>query len=172
MNALPWHPAVVHLPIGLGLVAPIAALLVALAVRRGVLARRTWVLVVALQALAFAGGLVSMRTGEAEEDRVEEVVAEHLIEEHEERAELFVWLAGAATAAGIGAWLLPEGALATVATAGAVLLGGAAAGAVLSAGHLGGELVYKHGAAGAYATGAGGGGPEGDSGEGRERDDD
>ncbi len=151
MNGLPWHPAVVHLPIGIGMVAPLVALGVALAVRRGALARRAWAIVVALQALAFVGGLIAMKTGENEEERVEDLVGEHRIEEHEERAELFVWVAGAALAAGVGAWWLPGGALAGGATAGAVLLSSVAAGAVMSTGHLGGELVYTHGAAGAYA---------------------
>jgi alanine dehydrogenase len=57
----------------------------------------------------------------------------------------------ARVAAGLGAWLLPEGTLAVGATAGAVLLSAVAAGVVMSTGHLGGKLVYAHGAAGAYA---------------------
>ena len=168
MNGMPWHPAIVHLPIGLGMVAPLVALGVALAVRRGTLARRTWAVVVALQALAFAGGLLAMKTGENEAERVEKVVSEHLVEEHEERAEIFVWLAGAAVAAGLGAWLLPEGTLAVGATAGAVLLSAVAAGVVMSTGHLGGKLVYAHGAAGAYVGDAA---PAADEHEGHDEDD-
>ena len=152
MDGLPWHPAVVHVPIGIGMVAPLVALGVAIAVRRGALPHRAWVIVVALQALAFAGGLVAERTGHNEEERVEEIVSEDLIHEHEERGELFVWLAGAALAAGVGSLALPEGTLAVVATAGAVVLSTIAAGVVMSAGHLGGELVYQHGAAGAYVA--------------------
>jgi uncharacterized membrane protein len=172
MNGLPWHPAVVHLPIGLGIVTPLFALAVAVAVRRGALARRAWTVVVALQALVFVGGLIAMKTGENEHDRVAEVVEHHFIEEHEERGELFVWIAGAALAVGLGAWALPAGALATAATAGAVLLSAAAAGAVMSAAHLGGELVYEHGAATAYVEGAGDSGGEPHEGHGHGHDHD
>lgn len=154
MDGLPWHPAVVHLPIGLGIVTPLLALAVAVAVRRGAARRRAWTIVIALQAVVFLSGLIAMRTGESEEERIEEVVDERLIEEHGERGELFVWLAGASLAAGIGALVLPEGALAGAATVGAVALSAVAAGVVMSAGHLGGELVYKHGAARAYEQGA------------------
>jgi uncharacterized membrane protein len=160
VNGLPWHPAVVHLPIGLGMVTPLFALVIALAMRRGALARRAWTVVVALQALVLVGGLIAMKTGENEHDRVAEIVEHHFIEEHEERGELFVWLAGAALTVGLGAWALPAGALATAATAGAVLLSAVAAGAVMSAAHLGGELVYQHGAATAYVDDAGEGGGE------------
>lgn len=172
MNGLPWHPAVVHLPIGLGIAAPLFALAVAVAVHRGTLVRRAWALVVMLQALAFVGGLIAMKTGELEHDRVEEIVDHHLIEAHEERGELFVWLAGAALTAGIGAWALPAGTPAAVASAGAVLLSAVAAVAVMSGAHLGGELVYRHGAATAYVGAETHGGQEHGDDHGDEHHDD
>ena len=80
---------------------------------------------------------------------MERVVAERLIKEHEEAAERFLWVAAiglALTALG----LLPAGR----GSAGR-LLGAAASIAALAAaipvGDLGGKLVYKHGAASAYA---------------------
>ena len=58
---------------------------------RGWFDRRVWVIVLLLQAALAGSGFVSMNTGEAEEDHVEEIVAEQYIESHEEAAELFVW---------------------------------------------------------------------------------
>lgn len=161
MQDMPLHAGIVHLPIGLGVVVPFVALGVALAIRRGWLTRPAWVLVVALQLLVFAGGFVAMRTGGQDEERVEKFVAESAIEAHEERAELFVWLAGASAAAGAAALVLPSGGAALAGTALAVVLSTAAAGVVVSAGHLGGQLVYVQGAARAYAAGASGAGERG-----------
>jgi uncharacterized membrane protein len=156
VDGLPWHPAIVHLPIGLGLVVPLVALLAAIGLWRGGGSRRGWGLVVLLQAIVFGTGLLAMRTGEQEEEHVAKVVAEELIEEHEERAEVFMWLAGAALAAGAAGLVLPAGAALRVALGAAVLLSVAAGGAVASAGHLGGRLVYVHGAAQAHGDQAAG----------------
>jgi uncharacterized membrane protein len=158
MNGTPWHPAIVHLPIGLGLVAPLVVVAAAFALWRGRLTRRGWALVVVLQAAVLGCGLLAMRTGEQEEDRVEKVVEERLVKEHEERAELFLWLAGGALAAGAAVLVLPAGGPTAIASVAAVLLATAAAGAVAWTGHLGGRLVYVHGAARAYRseTGAAG----------------
>ena len=97
--------------------------------------------------------MVRLETGENEEDRVEQAVAERYIEEHEEAAERFMALAGVGLLI-VGAGLLSGrvGGLfrvAGVAGSFAVLAAGVAVG------HSGGELVYTHGAANAYLDGAG-----------------
>ena len=96
--------------------------------------------------VAFAAA--SSNTGEAQEERVEKVVDEHYIEHHEEAAEVFIWIA-ALTLLPMGAGLMPEsnGAIARWAAVALTLPVVALAGRV---GHLGGELVYVHGAANAY----------------------
>ena len=144
----PLHPALVHLPLALAVLTPALALLAVLAIRVGFFPARVWVVIVLLQAAMLGSGWAAQETGEAEEERVERVVAERHIEEHEEAAERFVALAAAAlllSAAGClsGRW----GRVARFATlaAGAVVL---AAG--LAVGHSGGELVYRHGAAVVY----------------------
>ncbi len=63
---------------------------------------RAWVFMVALQALLLASSLVAINTGRAEEDRVENVVQEAALEQHEEAAEQFAW-AGGATLVLVGA---------------------------------------------------------------------
>ena len=149
----PLHPAVVHLPIALAVLIPALAILAIPLIRRGVVPARTWAAVVLLQAALVGSGWVALETGEAQEERVEQVVAERHIETHEEAAERFLVVATLALVM-MAAGLLPG----RPGTAGRVV-GTLATFAVLAAGvsvgHSGGELVYKHGAAAAYASAPG-----------------
>jgi uncharacterized membrane protein len=148
----PLHPAVVHLPLALAVLMPPLALLAWLALRRDWLPHRAWLAVVLLQAALAGGGWLALETGEEEEERVERVVAERFIEEHEERAERFALAAGVVLAvAAVGLLGGPVG------RAARVLTGPAGLGVLalaLGVGHSGGELVYRHGAARAYVTSA------------------
>jgi len=150
----PLHPALVHFPIVLGLLAPLVAIALLWAIQTGRLPARAWIAVVLLQALIVGAGWITAEAGEEEEERVERVVREEVIEEHEEAAEWFNWIA-AGTAAIAAAGLLP-GTLGTVARGLAVVGALVAALAVVRVGHSGGELVYKHGAALAYLEGEAG----------------
>lgn len=158
MNTLPLHPAVVHLPLGLAILMPLAAAGFAWAVGTGRLPRRGWAAVVALQALLVGSGFVAMNSGGAEEERVEAVVAESAIETHEERAEAFMWAAGATLALTALVVVLPVAAavvpLAVASTIATVVVAGLA----LWVGHAGGQLVYAQGAASVYAQSASPGG--------------
>jgi uncharacterized membrane protein len=145
--SLPLHPALVHLPIGLSLVVPLIALGVLVAVRRRALPARAWVLVVALQALVFAGGLAAAQAGERDQARVERLVGRHFVHDHEERAEAFLWVAGATVA--VAAAPLALASFPTLFMAAAVTGSVATAGLALYAGEAGGALVYAHGARGA-----------------------
>ena len=87
MSGLPLHPALVHLPLGLAFVMPFLALILAWALWTGRAPRRTWAIVVALQAVLLAGGLLALRTGEAQEDRVEPIVGETALGRHESAAQ-------------------------------------------------------------------------------------
>ena len=156
MDALLFHPKVVHVPIALGVLMPFVASAVLLAWWRGWLPHRAWLLALGLQAVLVGSGIVALRTGEAEEERVERVVAERFIEEHEEAAEAFVWTGGGvlalmalAAALAKGRLGLPIAAVATLATLVVFTLG-------YRTGQAGGSLVYAHGAASAYlgSTGA------------------
>ena len=153
MDALLFHPKLVHVPMALGVLMPLIAGGLLLAWWRKWLPRRGWFIAVALQAILLGSGVLALRTGEAEEHRVESVVAERFIEEHEEAAELFVWASGIVLAvmllaAALGARRsgLPTAAAATLGTL--LVLG-----AGYRTGQAGGDLVYQHGAAQAY-TGA------------------
>ncbi len=165
----PLHPAVVHFPIVFAMLLPLVALVTAWAIRRGTVARQSWLLVVALGAALLVSGWVAEQTGSREEEQVESVVSESAIHEHEEGAERFVLLAGA-TLIVLVVGMAPGA------------LGGAARGLGLAAalglvavgwqvGHSGGSLVYRDGAASAYAQPSGasavGGGEEGNGERGR-----
>jgi len=156
MNGLSFHSAVVHLPVALATLMPLIAAGSAWALWTGRVRLRAWTAVVALQALLVASGLVAMRTGEGEEDRVEAVVQERALHQHEEFAEQFIWSAGASLAL---AALVLAGRKAPVsnALAGAFVVATlGVAGMALRVGHAGGQLVYVHGAASAYVSAAGG----------------
>jgi hypothetical protein len=144
----PLHPAVVHLPLALALLSPFVALLGTFAIVRSWVPARAWTAVVLMQVLLAGSAWLALETGENEEDRVEDVVGEAPIDEHEEAAERFLAIAVAGMVVS-AAGLLPgrggnAGRLASVAS-GAVILAGAVA-----VGHSGGQLVYQHGAAQAY----------------------
>ena len=91
---------------------------------------------------------LAVETGEAQEERVERVVRERFLEEHEQAAERLLALAALGFVVS-GAGLLGgrAGGLGRAATAAA---GAVALAAAVSVGHSGGELVYRHGAADAY----------------------
>ncbi|MBK7949299.1 MAG: hypothetical protein IPK00_11290 [Deltaproteobacteria bacterium] len=147
----PLHPAVVHFPIVLALLAPAIAIGLFWAIETRKLPARAWLVVVLLQAVIFGAGWLTAETGEEEEERVERIVREDPIEEHEEAAEWFIWIAGI-TLPIAGAGLL-SGGLGTGARGVAFVGTLMAALAVAQVGHTGGELVYKHGAALAYLDG-------------------
>ena len=151
----PLHPLFVHLPIALTLLLPVFAIGAIIAIRRGAPARRAWGITVALLGLLTVSGWLALKTGEREEEFVEDVVAESAIEGHEEAAEAF--LLGSAVVLLLGAAGLLNGRPGSVArgfaTAGTIALVGAG----WQVGHSGGTLAYREGAATAYVTARGGG---------------
>lgn len=153
MPTLPLHPAIVHLPLGLAFVLPFLAAALAVAVWRQRLPRAAFAVVVGLQALLVAGGVVAMQLGEREEDRVEVVAGKAVIHAHEERAEVFVWTAAGVLAASVALLFVPP---AYVAALSVLVVLGTAGVAVLGAltGHAGGQIVYAHGGAAAFGPGA------------------
>jgi uncharacterized membrane protein len=156
MSTLPLHPAIVHLPLGLAFVLPLVAAALALAVWRRRLPRSAFAVVVGLQAVLVAGGVIAMQLGERDAKQVEAIVGEPAVEAHEERAEAFVWVAGIVLAVSAAALLLP-GKLGTGAAALTVAGTLAVTGLAIRTGEAGGELVYRAGAASAFRSTAPGG---------------
>ncbi len=151
MDTLFFHPKVVHIPIALGALMPLLAGGILLSWWRQWLPVRTWVLVVGLQALLLGSGIIALQSGESEEDRVEQIVAEQAIEAHEEAAELFVGASGGvlglmllALAISRSKGGLPAASVATLGTVVVLALG-------YRTGQAGGDLVYRHNAASVYS---------------------
>lgn len=148
----PLHPAVVHFPLVLVVLLPLFAAGAVWAIRRGADARRIWAVPLLIAAALAGSAYVAFQTGEAEEDRVEAVVSEAVLHEHEEAAERFLALSGVlllVAAAGLARGNLGQAArLLTVVGS----IGVAAAG--VQVGAAGGELVYRHNAASAYTAAA------------------
>lgn len=163
MGDSPLHPAVVHIPIALAILMPVLSVGLLVAWWKEWLPPRVWVIAVALQGVLVLGTFAAGQTGEWEEDRVEDVLAnEDALEEHEEMGEVMVWATTATFGLMLAPLLLPgdrrrrlAGVVATVATVGVTVVG-------LYVGKAGGELVYEHGAAGAY-TGSAAAGPSTDA---------
>lgn len=144
----PLHPALVHFPLALAGLIPLFVIGAIVAMRRGVAARRAWSLVVALMVLLAASSFLAVKTGEDEEEAVEEIVDHDFIHEHEEKAELFrnlTLLTLVVAAAG-----LAKGKIGGFSRGAATGMSFVLAGLAWGVGGSGGDLVYKHGAANAY----------------------
>lgn len=154
----PLHPAVVHFPIVFVMLLPLIAVAALVAIRRGARHRVAWAFPLALAAGLTASAWVAVKTGEAQEERVEDTLAsEAPLHGHEEAAERFLLLSGVLLlVAGAGMAGGRAGrtgrALATAGAFGLVVAGA-------QVGHSGGQLVYRHGAAAAYAGAPGAGDP-------------
>ncbi len=148
----PLHPAVVHFPIVLMFLLPLAGLFALWRIRRGADPLRAWAIPLVTAAALAGSAWLAVETGESQGEAVEETVAEAPVESHEEGAELFLTLsAGLMLLTGAG---LVRGRIGSVVRMTAVVgaLGLVAVGA--SVGHSGGELVYRYGAASVHTAGA------------------
>jgi len=152
MNTLPLHPAIVHLPLGIALIMPFIAAGFAWALWTGRVRARAWVAVVALQAVLLGSALVAINTGGTEEERVEAVVSEAPLHDHEEFAEQFAWAAGATLVLSLGLLVFTRRSASGLLGAAVVVATVVVAGLGLRVGHAGGQLVYVHGAAAAYTS--------------------
>jgi uncharacterized membrane protein len=146
----PLHPAVVHFPIVLTVILPLFVGGAWWAIARGARPSRAWALPTALAAALLLSAFVAVRTGESEEERVEKVVSEQILHEHEEAAERFIVLSGVLLG------LMTVGLLRGTVGGGARVVATAGVLVVLAAGvqvgKAGGDLVYREGAASAYVT--------------------
>ena len=148
----PLHPVIVHFPIVLVVLLPLFIGGALWAIRRGASPRLAWAAPLAAAVALTGSAWLSVRTGQAQEERVEAVVPEAPFKAHEEAAEQFLAFSGVfllVTGAGLAGGLVGRAArYVTVAGALGLLVAG------VRVGDTGGKLVYTHGAASAYATSA------------------
>jgi uncharacterized membrane protein len=150
MFGIPLHPLVVHFPIVLAILLPISAVVALWAVGKGSTVRRAWAVPLVLAAALSLSAFAATQTGDREEDRVERVVPRGALHDHEEAGERFALLSGVLfliVAVGLARGTFGQAAR-LLGTVGALALVAAA----VQVGHSGGSLVYRHGAASAYAT--------------------
>lgn len=152
MNSMPLHPALVHLPLGLAFILPAVAIGFAWALWKGKLRLRAWAILVLLEAVLLGAGLVALKTGQQQEDRVESTVPKAALEMHEAYAEQFLWITGLTLAVAGMVLVVPRPALVRTLSALTVFGTILVAGAALRVGHAGGTLVYVHNAGAAYAS--------------------
>ena len=148
------HPMLVHFPIALAVVMPFVTGGIALAWHAGALRRRALFIAVALQAVLVLSGVLALKSGEHDEEIAERAVSERLIEAHEEAAEQFMFAAAASLALLLGAAVLSDEKKAKLLALGAAGIGVVALGLAVRAGHHGGELVFRHGAAAPFVEAA------------------
>jgi uncharacterized membrane protein len=136
----PLHPALVHFPIVLMIFLPVLAVGALWAIRRGARPLLAWSVPVAGAVLLVLSAAASLKTGQSQEEQVEDRVPESVIEPHEEAAEQF--LAGS----GLVLIVMAIGLAGNRAGRAARLVGTAAALALVIAGyrvgHTGGQIVY------------------------------
>lgn len=145
MNQIPLHPAIVHLPLGISMAAPVIALALYFAVSKGWVGARAFVLLSLLQILALGAGAVALNTGEKEEDRLEGRISKAALHEHEERADIFMGTLGVALLLSGGAAFWKAGKVRSAAAVGAVLATLVSAGAAVGTGKAGGEVAWGPG---------------------------
>jgi uncharacterized membrane protein len=150
MFDLPLHPIVVHFPIVLGVVLPVAALLIWWAIRKEYLQQKVWVFIPALALVYSLSAVVAAELGEDDEEKVEKVVAEKIIHEHEEAAEMIPWIAGTLFLASLVGLRKINSDQIRLAVAVVSLI---AVIPLAETGHTGGQLVYQYGAANAHLSG-------------------
>ncbi len=147
MFDLPLHPLLVHFPIVLGIILPFAGLFFWWTIKRDILPKKFWSVVVAIALVYSVSAWVASEVGEEDEEKVEKVVYEEIIEEHEEAGERLVWIAGGLLLISLAGIVFKKSDHARMAL---VVLSAAAIIPLALVGHSGGELVYKYGAAVAH----------------------
>lgn len=152
MFGLPLHPAVVHIPLGIGIIMPLLAVLLAWALWRELLPRNVLAIPALLQVLVACAGLLAVRSGLDDESYVSGIVPEWLLEQHQNAAWMYIVVACFAAVLAFGAFTLFHAPLGRLLTAGFVLLTLLQAGLGMYVGHLGGQLVYLHNAGSAFSN--------------------
>jgi len=147
---MPLHPMVVHFPIVLSVLIPLAMIAVIAASKKITNQRAAWAVIFGFCVLLTVSSVISMKLGEREEEKVEKVVSEQIVENHAEWAEDFVW-----------ATFLPllfTGLMLKKKHPSLKYLAAASGVAVLAlgviTGHEGAELVYQHNAGKVYLSAA------------------
>lgn len=146
-----FHPAIVHFPIVVATLLPFLVLIFAYMIKINKMTPRGWLMIIGLQLFVTITGYVSLESGEIEEDMVSKIVDKSFIHEHESAAEIFVGSSVILLVLTVAAFFL-RAEFQFYLKLGIALLGLVSGYLAFRAGRLGGDLVYKHGAAAVYAN--------------------
>ena len=144
------HPKLVHLPLALSMLMPLLGGAIALSWWRGWLPRRVWAITLLLHMTLTLSAFAAMQSGEDEQNIAEKVVSGELIRAHEDSASALLWLSVVALFAALIATIAEDERTALRFAAGTVIISLGVAFFAVETGGLGGDLVYKHGAARAF----------------------
>lgn len=147
---VPFHPIMVHFPIALSFLLPILILIFAFMIKSQKMSHQMWLVIIGLQIATTITGYVALDSGEKEEHTVEKVLEKKYIQHHEESAEIFVGSTVLALVLSIGIYFLRKE-MQFYLQLGICALTLISCYLVYTTGHSGGELVYRYGAASAYA---------------------
>ena len=152
MFDLPLHPAFVHLPLGLCMVLPMLSFLFLVLLKDEKFWPKVWAPILLLQ-LGLTGAVyLAAEMGDDQAKKVEKVVSEKFIEEHEESADQLLIATIVSLVISAGSFYLqsrkPKSSSRWVSLVAQV----AVLGMAMRVGHSGGSLVYKHNAGSAYLT--------------------
>lgn len=139
----PLHPALVHFPIVLAVALPLLALRARFLLARGASGALAWRPVAWTHALLVIATVAALRSGHAEEERVEGLVGEARTEAHEEAGERFLVVVAGALVLTLGG--LARGSVGRLARPLAALGAVGVLAAGYAVGHSGGALVYGPG---------------------------
>lgn len=150
----PLHPLIVHFPMAVTFIIPVLDIIFALMIKKNKMTPKGWLIIIGLQLAVVVSGYVSLETGETEEHNVEKVVSKKVIHEHEEAAEIFVGSTVIGLVLSIAAFFIRKE-LGFPVKLGIAAIGLVSCFLAYRTGKLGGELVYKHGAASVYTENSG-----------------
>ena len=150
----PLHPLIVHFPMAVTFIIPVLVIIFALMIKKNKMTPKGWLIIVGLQLAVVVSGYVSLETGETEEHNVEKVVSKKIIHEHEEAAEIFVGSTVIGLVLSIAAFFIRKE-LGFPVELSIAAIGLVSCFLAYRTGKLGGELVYKHGAASVYTENSG-----------------
>src|SRR5512140_891657 len=159
VDAMPLHPAVIHLPLGLAVILPLIVGAMAYALWREEIPRKAWALALALQGILVATVWAGMRAGAADLQKVQILVPAAQLQAHEAAAQAL--FAGSLVALLVYAAVFAFNSVVArrTATIAAAVASVAVACLALWVGRAGGSLVYTYGAAEAHAPAVPGSSP-------------
>lgn len=171
-DGTPFHPALVHVPIGAAMFVPLLAAILILSIHKGWVSPKAWWIVVIASLVALVGGIMSYNTGEFAKDMVVGVVPDEPVEHHERLAQYFMFFIDGTLVLSLLAAFIKAPKAKAIFRVLTFLVSLGMLGMSAVAGHAGGKLLYLHYAGDAYGPRSEGDTSFCDQAAGKDKDDD